>query len=354
MPRPSRFAQTSAFLPAAFLLAASALLAAPASAQLRAHRLDNGSITVLASEVAGGRLLYFALAGRPNFLLVDERAGNPDAGFNAYSGNVPYLGHEVWVGPQKDWWTDQTLNPDRARARAPWPPDPYLSLAPYTLVQRTPSELVVDSPPSLVTGIQLRKRYALLKDRPNSLQLEVRATNRRNKPVARDIWFNTRVRPETRVYVPVASQDDVRIEAAKADEAPTAALADGLLALDQPVQGARKGKLFIQPSHGWMAAFHGSQAFLIQFRHQPRAAIHPEQGQVELYHEVHPDEPGKGVLEMEVHAPFVKLAPGKVMRASERWTLLPYEGPATREAHLAFLRLQARALGLDGLDGPGR
>ena len=337
-------------LHSAFVLASCFALAAPAAGQLRAHRLDNGTVTVLASEAAGGRLLSFALAGRPNFLLVDEGAGTPDAvSVSPFSNNVPYLGHEVWVGPQKDWWTDQALNPERARSKAQWPPDPWLSLAPYALVQRTPSEVVVDSPPSLVTGIQLRKRYALVTGRPNSLQLDVRATNRRNKPVARDIWFNTRVRPDTRVYVPVASESEVRGTAPEGSEAPVFTLADGVLALELPAGGARKGKLFIQPSGGWMAGFHGSQAFVIQFRHQPRAAIHPDHGQVELYHEVEAFDAGKGVLEMEVHAPFVKLAPGKSMRASERWTLLPYAGPATREAHLAFLREQAKALGLTGL-----
>jgi hypothetical protein len=37
------------------------------------------------------------------------------------------------------------------------------------------------------------------------------------------------------------------------------------------------------------------------------------------------------------------------MEAQEHWTLLPYGGPATRTAHLAFLRTHARELGLDGL-----
>ena len=337
-------------LRSAFVLASCAVLAAPAASQLRAHRLDNGTVTVLASEAAGGRLLSFALAGRPNFLLVDEEAGNPDGvSVNAFSNHVPYLGHEVWVGPQQDWWTDQALNPERARGRAQWPPDPWLSLAPYALVQRTPSELVVDSPPSLATGIQLRKRYALVTGRPNSLQLDVRATNRRNKPVARDIWFNTRVRPDTRVYVPVAAESAVRATAPEGSAAPAFTLAGGVLALEPAAGAGSKGKLFIQPSSGWMAGFHGDQAFVIQFRHQPRAAIHPDHGQVELYRETGAGGADQGLLEMQVHAPFVKLAPGKSMRAAERWTLLPYAGPATRDAHLAFLRRQAQALGLTGL-----
>ena len=64
-------------LHSAFVLASCFALAAPAAGQLRAHRLDNGAVTVLASEAAGGRLLSFALAGQPNFLLVDEGAGCP-------------------------------------------------------------------------------------------------------------------------------------------------------------------------------------------------------------------------------------------------------------------------------------
>jgi hypothetical protein len=37
------------------------------------------------------------------------------------------------------------------------------------------------------------------------------------------------------------------------------------------------------------------------------------------------------------------------MQASELWTLLPYDGPDTRAAQVAFLRTNAKALGLEGL-----
>lgn len=45
---------------------------------------------------------------------------------------------------------------------------------------------------------------------------------------------------------------------------------------------------------------------------------------------------------MEVHAPYRTLAPGEAMQARERWTVLPYDGTDTPQAHLAFLcrRLQ--------------
>lgn len=326
---------------------ALALAAAPiaGSAELPVHSLDNGTITATVTQAIGGRLLRFGLTGQPNFLLSAPGAGDPQAPVDATSGNVGYLGHEVWIGPQSEWWTHQDVNPARAAARAPWPPDPYLSLARYTILQQGAGRIELEGPASPVNGIQLVKRYALVEGKPNSLRLEAQAVNRRQREVSRDLWFNTRVRPDTRVYVPVAARADVRIEPAGAL---SYTLNKGILALDLPRQGqpARKGKLFAQPAAGWMAGFHGAQAFIVQFTHQPRAAIHPEQGQVELYLDADPARRDQGLLEMEVHAPYLRLAPGARMTASELWTILPYNGPATREGHIAFLRARAAQLGL--------
>jgi len=325
---------------------AFALATNGAHAQLPVHHLDNGTIRASVTEAIGGRLLSFSLVGKPNFLLVKETAGDPRAPVDATTNNVGYLGHEVWIGPQSQWWQHQSVNPGRAAAKAPWPPDPYLSLAKYKLLSQSDRHVELDSPASPVNGIVLRKRYALVDGQPNTLELKADATSRRDTDVAWDLWFNTRVRPDTMVYVPVASKEDVRIE-------PAAALpymlAEGILSLDLPQRGqpARKGKLFAQPSAGWMAGFHSGQAFIVQFAHQPRAAIHPEQGQVELYLDADPASPGKGLLEMEVHAPYRRLAPNAVMSASELWTILPYDGPATREGHVAFLRKQAALLKLE-------
>lgn len=319
------------------------------SAKLPAHRFDNGVVEARISEVAGGRLLSFGLAGKPNFLLIDEAAGDPTLAPDAHGGYIRYQGHEVWIGPQREWWVHQDLNPARAAAKATWPPDPWLSLAKYTLVDRQPDAITLDSPASPVSGVQLRKRYALVAERPDSLRLEAEATNHSGKMAGRDIWFNTRVPAHTRAYVPVARQEDMRIEPAGALQT---TLAGGLLSLDLPGAGqaARKGKLFVQPAHGWVAAFRDGQALVIRFAHQPRAAIHPAQGQVELYQDSDPGTPGKGMLEIEVHAPYVELAPGQAMSASELWTVLPYDGPDTRAAHVDFLRRHAAQLGIDGLD----
>ncbi|WP_036169351.1 DUF4380 domain-containing protein [Massilia sp. 9096] len=333
---------------------------APTPAPIPTHTLDSGAVQATVTEAIGGRLLSFALAGQPNFLKVDLAAGDPAARVDADAPNVGWMGHEIWAGPQKQWWTHQDVNPARAAAHAPWPPDPYLSLARYTLAHADAASIAFTGPASPVNGLQLDKRFSLVPGKPNSLQLDVGAVNRRERQVAWDLWFNTRAHGDTRVYVPVASRADVRQQAVepKPDWVPlTWTLADGLFSIDMPAPEAdrrhRNGKMLLQPSSGWMAGFHAGQVLLIQFALQPRAAIHPDQGQVELYNDYPADDLGKGLLEMEVHAPYRQLAPGARMAAAETWTLLPYDGPDTRAAHVAFLRAHARALGLGGI-GAGR
>lgn len=338
----------------ALALPCALMAAAHAAPDLPVHTLDNGSVRATVTDAIGGRLLSFGLAGKANFIKIDTSAGNPGAPVDATADNVGYFGHEIWIGPQKEWWSHQDVNP--ARAGAPWPPDPYLSLARYKVEDKRAGAITLASPASPVNGLQLVKRYSLDPARPHSLRLDVDAANVRTSQVAWDIWFNTRAHADTRVYVPVARREDVRQQAIepKPDMVPlTWTLADGLFSLDAFPAGAgrphRNGKMLLQPSSGWMAGFHRGQVLVIQFAHQPRAAIHPDQGQIELYNDWQPDAPDKGLMEMEVHAPYVKLAPGRHMQASELWTLLPYDGPDTRAAQVAFLRSHAKALGLDGI-----
>jgi hypothetical protein len=336
------------------------LLAAGARADTSTHQLDNGVIRAVATEEIGGRLLSFSLASKPNFLKLDERAGDPAQAIDARTENIGYLGHEIWLGPQSHWWAQQNVNPERAAKKAVWPPDPYLSLAKYTVAKKTALELIVDSPASPVSGISLSKRYALVPGKANSLQVEVSATNRRDRKVAWDIWFNTRTHGDTRVYVPLEDGTQVRTQAIGDDAAAPLrySVAERIFSLDivapPPGQSARSGKIFLQPAYGWMAGFRGEQAFIVQFALQARTAIHPEQGQIELFSDYRPAAMENSLLEMEVHAPYVALEPGKTMKAAELWTIVPYQGLATRAAHIAFLRKQAKQLGLQGLDLPAR
>lgn len=329
------------------------LAATRASAEIEKLRLNNGVIKVEITPDIGGRLVSFSLKDQPNFLLLaDLNTKDTRPQVTSESDNIGYLGHEMWVGPQSQWWVQQKANPKRAAEKVVWPPDPYLILAKNTVLENSPERIVLKSPESPVSGVQMVKAYALMPERKNSLKLQVRATNIRKESVAWDLWFNTRVPSNALVYVPVANAADVQQK--NMEDAVNASLvytlSDGILSLDMAAPPAgkvsRKGKLMIQPSQGWMASFRDKQVFIVQFPHQPKSAIHPEQGQVELYSEYNPNNLEEGLLEMEVHAPYKQLAPKEFMIADETWTILEYKGSATRNAHVAFLRKLAPELGL--------
>lgn len=329
------------------------LSAANTFAQVEKIVLQNGTITAELTPDIGGRLLSFSLKDQPSFLrLADLAALNTRPQVSADSDNIGYLGHEIWVGPQSEWWTHQKANPKRASEKAIWPPDPYLILAKNFVVEQSQDRVVFKSPESLVSGVQLTKAYALMAERKNSLKLQVRATNIRKEDIAWDIWFNTRVPSNALVYIPVANAADVRQQNMEdATSGPLSyTIADGIFSLDMSAPPAgkisRKGKLMIQPSQGWMASFRDKQVFIIQFPYQAQSAIHPEHGQVELYNEYNPSNLDEGLLEMEVHAPYKHLAPKEFMVADETWTILEYKGLSTRNAHLAYLRKLAPEFGL--------
>ncbi|WP_250459315.1 DUF4380 domain-containing protein [Microbulbifer litoralis] len=314
--------------------------------QIEAHTLENDKLSYRFTPQIGGRGLGFSTAGGENLLKVGAAVREvPAPQATAEAGFVPYFGHIVWPGPQGDWWKQQTLNAGRREAAAVWPPDPFTVLAASKLIKLTETEAEMVSPVSPVTGLQLTKRYRLDGD---TLQHQVQAVNRRDEPVRWDIWFNTRVSPDARLYVPVRDFDgDLRLE--KFPEMSAVAQADKnkrQLGLFDFARGENvKAKAFIEPAAGWIAAFDRGQLFLIEFEQQPRESIHPEQGQVEVYLEQDPDKPGSGVMELEVHAPYRELAPGESMAAEENWRALAYTGEDSIEGHLRALK----ELGLDGL-----
>ncbi|CTP89283.1 DUF4380 domain-containing protein [Xanthomonas graminis pv. phlei] len=328
--------------------------ATPAAADANAPWvMDNGVVRLTVTPTLGGRVLGFQRSGGPNLIKVgDAVQRQPLPTVSAAADDIPYFGHDVWVGPQSAWWQHQHANPARRAAHANWPPDPYLSFATTTVTARAPRRLQLRGVDSPVSGVRLHKTFAVSLQRADSVLLQVQAHNVRKTAVAWDLWFNTRVSSATRVLVPVAAAADIRVQ--PSDGAgyapPQYVLQDGLMALaaTPPGSAGQRGKLLLQPSAGWIAAFAGGQAWVIRFAHQPRARIHPEQGQVEFYLDAPASDAGGGLLEMEVHAPYRTLAPGQNMQAEEQWTLLDYAGGDDPAQQRSFLCRHAAALALQG------
>lgn len=321
------------------LLAATTACAETDNPGVKVHRLENDKLNYSFTTELGGRGLGFAAAGQGNLLKVGEAVHDqPAPEVSADAGFIPYFGHIVWPGPQSNWWGQQTVNPERRAAKADWPPDPFTVLSKYSLAELTDTSAKIVSPVSPVTGLQLTKEVRLDGD---ALEHRVEALNRRDEAVSWDIWFNTRVAPETRVYVPVTDFDgDLRLS--KFPEMAGEASADKekrKLGFFDFARGEKiKAKAYIEPAAGWFAAFTGDQLFVIEFPLLPRDAVHSDQSLVELYLEADPAQPGSGVLELEVHGPYRTLAPGESMSATEKWRAVAYDGENTVEGHLGALR----------------
>lgn len=332
---------------ASLFLITSIPLVAFADEPVKKLSLSSESLTLTLTPNIGGRVLSVARNGQDNILKVgDAVQQQPAPHVHAGADNIAYLGHEIWVGPQSAWWLHQSVNPARAAEKAVWPPDPWLGQGTDTVIKHSAQRIELESQPSPVSGLQLRKRWQLIEGLPDSILLEAEAVNTRDEPVAWDLWFNTRLHPQARAYVPVANKEQARFQHITDEQhAPLdyqwygSFLTLNLTTPQAPAQ-ARRGKVFIQPDAGWMAGFYGEQVLIIHFPLQPEARIHPEQGQIELYLEYFPGDASAGLLEMEVHAPYEKLAPGQRMSATEIWTLLPYLGQATAAEETAFLREQ--------------
>lgn len=340
------------------LLAATAaivgLVPRPGAADEGRVWLDDGQLRVGIAPELGGRVVHLSLPGRENLLKVGDALAEVPAPEPAADGvDIPYMGHVLWIGPQSAWWSDQDVNPARRDAQAPWPPDPWLVYGRNRILERSGGALALEGMDSPVSGLRVSQRFRLSGQAPATMVLDAEATNIRDRDVRGDLWFNTRLPAASRVFVPVARPGDARL---RADEdgffaSPVAWWDDGLYSLqaEPPPEGrgGRRGKVFIAPSAGWIAGFNAGQLLLIRFQRQPEASIDPEHGQVEIYQQWHHDDPGAGLLELEVHAPVRTLAPGGSMRAGETWTVFAYDGPDTLEAQRAALLEALRSLRLE-------
>lgn len=315
--------------------------------------LRGETLQVVVSPRLGGRMLHVSLPGAPNLLKVgDAVAAQPDPRVDAEAGDIGYLGHQVWLGPQSHWWAHQDANPARRAAIAPWPPDPWLSYAATEVVVQAATRIELRGPPSPISGVRLDHLYALPASKPGTLETTATMRNIRATPMRWDLWFNSRVPADTRVFVPVASEGDVRLrhDVDARFDGLSGVTEGGFFTLDLVASVAgkqgRRGKVFIQPRAGWMAGFRAGQAFVIRFDLQPRERIHPEHGQVELYLQWTPGDEAGSLLEMEVHGPYTTLAPNAEVQAKETWTVRRYDGPDDRDAQLAFLAVMLDEAGI--------
>jgi len=300
--------------------------------------LDNGIITAGFLSEVGGRMVFLGREDGVNLLKSDTTLWSEPKTErivpNAAAGMKSYYGHIIWPGPQSGWWSNQELNPERKAANAAWPPDPYLIYPPYKVIELTATSLVLEGPPSPVSGIRLTKKYSLS---ASQLVIEVSMTNTSSGPVSWDIWSNARFEGSTRFFVPHCENGILKITGQENERSGRldSLLIDGaftfLSAPPGPGQKQRAGKAFLHPEKGRIVAVRDKTMLVISFDFVEKDLIHPDQGFVEIYKMI--SETGsRDLLELEHHSAFKTLQPGESFTVSEKWALHAYdEGSELRD-----------------------
>lgn len=298
--------------------------------------LESGRVVLGLLPSLGGRVVVFRAGDGPNVL--DAHWKEPFPAPSLHTPFEPWNGHVVWAGPQSAWWTRQDLLPERKQKKAVWPPDPFNEVARYDVLEKTVARVRMRALASPVTGLEIEQEIELLGE--GTARLRVMATNRRDAPVAWDLWPNTRVQPSGTPYVLLEPGAPLRID--DAVDGPTGPyphlITSGWLSFEpghRPVSGFTelRAKAFVRAARGLIAFFLGRQVFLKRAPMVPRERLHAEQAFIELYRGA-----GRGdILELEMHGPYQTLAPGASMRFEETWELLDYAGPTEAVARVAFL-----------------
>lgn len=296
---------------------------------------DLGGTVVMLSDRSGENIFR---SDRPKWYTKAEDMPS----MSPYREPLPVNGHTVWLGPQSDWWVQQSVDA-RMRRKAPaWPPDPYLTMGRYAIKERTDSSVTLVSSESPYSGIRMEKKIAVLGK--GKVSVHVIATNVRSKPVRWDIWQNSRLKGDAVCYVPVSGISGIKKISSPRGQQPSPlfyTIIDGLFTFPEPYFPENSSdistKAFLIPDAPSIAAFTGNMLFIKKFPSYPDSLIHPEQAPVEIYLRRSSDKE-KDILELEHHSPYRILQPGESMEDYEEWEIHPYEGPKNVQDQIAFLK----------------
>jgi len=311
--------------------------------------ITNGNIRAGILPDVGGRIVSLQRNGGTNILESDPNLWNeadsqritPSPLLTEEEHYKAYNGHEVWLGPQSEWWKQQTLNVEKRASSLFWPPDPYIIYDCYSVLEKTEHSIVIQGTESPISGIRLTKKIEI--DENGKLHFKVTARNIRKEAVKWDLWLVTRVNGYNLNFVPVASGEDVRLTEpshVSQGKAPYK-IEDGFFSftaekMDKNYK-ACSGKAIINPEKPYMATLAGDNLLVIRFEKQNPADIHPEQGEVELY-SFATSQRETSLLELEIHAPYKTLQSGESMSTWETWEVYPFSANATEEEVRRFLK----------------
>ena len=301
-------------------------------------KIENGGFEAQVLLEVGGRIVSYNRIGQPNLLESDPKMWNesdsdrlkPAPDMLDFRG---YNGHEVWLGPQSQWWKQQTLNKEKIDSDLFWPPDPYISFGNYEVLYQTRNELIIKGEDSPISGISFTKTMRI--EENGNLFFEVKATNIRQTPVSWDLWLITRVNGMSKNLVPIKSPEDFYLGEPSHpwQGRPTYKIENGFFSFTPENYDGKfeecTGKAYLKTEEPVIFAQCGAQCgnewLKLTFEHHSQAELHPEQTEIELYNFVCAD-PKNCLLELEYHAPYKTLQPGESMSTQSVWSVIPSVG----------------------------
>ncbi len=311
--------------------------------------ITNGNVRAGILPDVGGRIVSLQRDGGANILESNPSLWNedeaqrimPSPSLTEEEDYKAYNGHEVWVGPQSQWWKQQTLNPEKVNSTLFWPPDPYISFGDYKVLEQSADSIVIQGNESPISGVRFTKKIRI--DESGKLYFEATACNIRKESVKWDLWLITRVNGYNLNFVPVNSSEDVCLtdpSHAHQGRAPYK-IENGFFSFTAEKMDRNykecTGKAIVNPAKPYMATLAGDNLLVIRFEKQNPAEIHLEQGEVELYSFATPERE-TSLLELEIHTPYKVLQPGESMTARETWEIYPFSANATEKEVRQFLK----------------
>lgn len=291
--------------------------------------LSNGVVEIKILAAVGGTLVSASLTGQENILNSDSSQWNePEEKRPAMDPSEPfkaYNGMTVWLSPQSEWWVKQETYPELKNTRSLWPPDPYLTCAPYRIVKQTADEITLQSPESPNTHMQLTKTFRI---EDNKIFITTRARNCSKDPVSWGLWFNTRMNGWDKVFVPADSSDLVKTQYLSSSEIhkPVFLYSDGCFSYlaEEPAAGQRayKSKSYISVENPVIIGYKANQWLIIRSPKVDKESVHPEQGRIEIYVE-NSDNHSNDLQELEMHFAYQEISPGATIEASQDWEIIP-------------------------------
>ncbi|MBR4839151.1 MAG: DUF4380 domain-containing protein [Paludibacteraceae bacterium] len=295
----------------------------------------------------GGRIVSLQYDGSENLLESDANQWDEKERPQASPFNLDfkaYNGHEVWIGPQSQWWKHQDLNLEKKVSDLFWPPDPYISYGNFTVERPQENQLILTGPESPISGIRFTKTITITEQ--EEVLIEAKATNIRKEPVAWDLWMVTRVNGHNLNFVPAeANKVEVSEPTHPYQGYATYKIENGYFSFTPLLKDKEHeectAKAFITPSRPFMASLSGKHLLTIRFAHHDPASIHPEQREVEVY-SFATDKKETSLLEMEYHAPYETIPPGGSIQTSETWNIHRFEREVTKKEVIDYLEKEEK------------